>query len=407
MANDPARVLIVDDDPAVAEFLATVASGRGYESHVVNQSARAEEAVERLDPAVIVLDLVMPNLDGIQVLKRLATRPCHASIILMSGANSRALNAASHLAEAHGLRIRAVLKKPIEIETFEKALGPAPTASATINEQELRAALDTGQITAAFQPKVSLKGAQPWTVQGFEALARWPHPKFGAIPPRDFIPLAEKNGLIAPLTLAIFDLALVQAQQLKKRGLAPDIAVNLSGHLLTTIDLPDLLFERAKSAGIDPGQIVIEVTESAAMTDSVSGMECMARLRLKGFRLSLDDYGAGTSSLVRLYRMPFSELKIDRSFVHDLEANEESRIIVRSVVSLAHDLGLHACAEGVENMEACEFLRSIGCDFAQGHLISEALLGELEQAAEPRRVEDKNVVGLLRRRAMDAYRTTR
>ncbi|MGD9537181.1 MAG: EAL domain-containing protein [Alphaproteobacteria bacterium] len=405
MTESNARVLIVDDDPDVAALVASVATDRGFECHTVDQSTKIFEAIGRFAPHLIILDLVMPNLDGVQVLRHLAEIGCRAGIILLSGVDPRALNAAAHLGETHGLKIRAFLKKPFEIRALEKALGSAPARRPTISEAQLREAIAAGQVVAAYQPKVDFSCTSSRCIQGFEALARWEHPEFGTIPPSKFIPLAEQTGLIEPLTFGIVRQALDQAALLKKRGFMLDVAVNLSGRLLSMQSLPDQFGELVRKAELEVGRLAIELTESVTMADPVAAMENMTRFRLKGFKLSMDDYGTGYSSLVRLYRMPFSELKIDRSFVQELDTNEESRVIVRSIVDLAHNLGLKACAEGVETTGAWDFLSTIGCDQAQGHLISPPLsASEFTRFVEQHATNENNAPAARPVRAGEAYK---
>lgn len=368
-------VLIVDDDPAVTEFVSNVAQNIGFAAHVLNQPAQAPKYAESLRPCLVVLDLVMPNFDGVQVLQHLAELKCDADIVLLSGADSRVLNAAARIGSTHGLNIRAVLRKPVEVEDLEAALGRPKNSRMKIAADELRSALLRGEIIAAYQPKISLKSDRQWAVDGIEALARWDHPQKGLILPGDFIPVAEDAGVIGDLTNAIFEQALAIAAQLRRQGAVLDLAINISGQTLSSPTLPDQLAQRMAKTGLEPDRLILEITESAAMADTVVVMANMTRFRLKGMKLSLDDFGTGYSSLVQLYRMPFSELKIDRSFVQELETNAESRVIVRSLVDLAHNLGLRAVAEGVETDGALAFLRSVGCDQAQGYLVAPPLSG--------------------------------
>jgi len=159
------------------------------------------------------------------------------------------------------------------------------------------------------------------------------------------------------------------------KGFKIDVAFNLSPRLLSDERLPASLSRALTKRQLGTGQLIIELTESAALVDYALMVETLTRLRLMGVRLSLDDFGTGASSLVQLYRMPFSELKVDRAFIRDLEWNEDSRVMVKSMVDLAHNLDLTVCAEGVESREALEYLRSVGCDQAQGYLISEPISG--------------------------------
>jgi EAL domain-containing protein (putative c-di-GMP-specific phosphodiesterase class I) len=237
----------------------------------------------------------------------------------------------------------------------------------------LREAIDKNDISVHFQPKVSLSSDHEWTVEGVEALARWACPGRGFISPSEFIPLAERAGLMDGLSDVVIEKAIRQTGALRQNGYPLNLAVNLSPLMLAAPDAPDRLSQMLERHRLDTSHLIVEITESAAMGDDPLTMENLTRFRLKGMKLSMDDFGTGYSSLVQLYRMPFSELKIDRSFVLEIDTKEEARVIVRSIVDLAHNLKLTVCAEGVETRETLDFLRSVGCDQAQGYLISKPL----------------------------------
>lgn len=366
------RVLIIDDDPEVGAFTSEVARNLGLQALRVDRSEQVVAAFREFHPDTIVLDLMMPGMDGIQVLRALADENCQADILLFSGADGRLLNTTARLAAQQGLRIRELLRKPVQVEDLELALR-RPGRAAPASEDELRTAIRAGQITAHFQPKVCLKAPEEWVVEGVEALARWEHPEHGLVPPADFIPLVEQSGLIGDLTEVIADRALGLARRLRRDGMNLDVALNLSPLLLDDGDLPDRFARKLDDYGVDHSRLILEVTESAAMGNNGAAMENLARIRVKGMKLSMDDFGTGYSSLVQLHRMPFSELKIDRSFVMEADTDAEARVIIQATVRLAQSLGLQVCAEGVESRKSLSFLRSIGCDQAQGYLISKSL----------------------------------
>jgi EAL domain-containing protein (putative c-di-GMP-specific phosphodiesterase class I) len=227
----------------------------------------------------------------------------------------------------------------------------------------------------AYQPKVDCRTSG---LVGFEALARWQHPVAGPIKPTQFIPFVEANGLIDLLTTQIFDQAVRWAS-----ATLPDpslsVSVNLSVMSLSDLGLADRLAATCTGAGVDPAQVVIELTETSAMRDPVAALDILTRLRMKGFHLALDDFGTGYSSLVQLARLPFSEIKIDQSFVAGLSRSRESRTIVNATIQLGHSLGLRVTAEGVEDRESFEVLGELGCDLAQGYYIARPMApGEID-----------------------------
>lgn len=233
----------------------------------------------------------------------------------------------------------------------------------------LKDALAAGQLVVHYQPKLNLRAEPVPAVEASEALVRWEHPRLGLLMPASFVPAAEQTDLILPMTEFVLDTAIEQLTRWQAVAPSLAVAVNLAPALLTDLDLPDRVSGILQRHRVDPSRLVLEVTESAAMADTAVTMDILTRLRLKGIALSLDDFGTGYSSLVQLYRMPFSEMKIDRSFVGEIGDNDEAAVIVRSITELAHNLGLSVCAEGVETERALAFLRSVGCDQAQGYLI--------------------------------------
>ena len=265
------------------------------------------------------------------------------------------------------------LQKPILVPELERVLSRVSGEERPITEHDLGEAISAGELVLHYQPKVELKSGRAWTMDSVEALVRWDCPNRGLVPPDEFIPLAERTGLIDSLTEYVLHAALEQITQWSNDGLSVAVAVNLAPQLLSDLDLPDRLSDLLTEYGVDGSALIVEVTESAAMTDTARTMDILTRLRLKGIKLSMDDFGTGYSSLVELYRMPFSEMKIDKSFVIDVNRNKEAEVIVRSIVDLGHNLGLKVCAEGVETEEAMDFLRAIKCDIAQGYFLSKPL----------------------------------
>jgi len=235
--------------------------------------------------------------------------------------------------------------------------------------EELEAAIESNQLILHYQPKITLRGDPE--ISSVEALVRWDHPRRGLLPPSEFVALVESYDLGEPLAHFVLNRAISQTRNWLDGGTEVAVAVNLSAPLAVNSRLPDEVLALLAKHRVPTQNLIIEITESGAMADTVSAMEVLTRLRLKDVTLSIDDFGTGFSSLVQLYRMPFSELKIDRSFVMEIERNEEARVIVRSIIDLARNLGMKSCAEGVETEAALALLRSWGCDMAQGYFFAQ------------------------------------
>lgn len=232
---------------------------------------------------------------------------------------------------------------------------------------ELRHAIDQNQLVLLYQPQVHLPTGR---VTGVEALVRWQHPQHGLIPPDQFIPLAERTGLIKPLTLWVLNMALRQCQAWHHAGFDLMVAVNLSARNLQDPHLPGQVAALLRQCGVAPNRLELEITESILMADPARAMDSLMRVSALGVRLSIDDFGTGYSSLGYLKKLPVDAIKVDKSFVIDMAVADDSAMIVRSTIDLAHNLGLTVVAEGVENQHVLERLVALGCDAAQGYHLS-------------------------------------
>src|SRR6478735_8114598 len=234
----------------------------------------------------------------------------------------------------------------------------------------LRQAIETGELELHYQPKVGLRGGG---VVGVEALGRWRHPTRGLIMPDDFIPMAESSGLVHRLTEYVIETALAQTAAWYEQGMIVPIAVNISVRDLHGLSLAETVERGLERYSVPSTLLQLEITERILMDEPSRGADTIDALGALGVQLSLDDFGTGYSSLVLLKRLPVSEVKIDRSFVRRMTIAEDDATIVRSIIDLAHALGLQCVAEGVETDEAMQRLRTLGCDSVQGWHISKAL----------------------------------
>jgi diguanylate cyclase (GGDEF)-like protein/PAS domain S-box-containing protein len=235
---------------------------------------------------------------------------------------------------------------------------------------DLRQAIDLGDLLVHYQPQVDVRTG---SLTAVEALVRWPHPTRGLLPPDEFIPLAERTRLIQPLSRWILAAALQQCATWRAAGLDVPVSVNLSVYDLRDHDLPDLIDAALAKYGVPPERLRIEITESSLMANPPRAREILARLRDRGVQISIDDFGIGYSSLAYLKNLPVDELKIDRSFVHEMAVDAGSRAIVRAIIDLADVLGMRVVAEGVEDEATLAALAALGCDVAQGFYFARAL----------------------------------
>ena len=230
-------------------------------------------------------------------------------------------------------------------------------------------ALINHRLHMVYQPKVSLIDGKLVRV---EALVRWNDPTLGPIAPSRFVPLAERHGLIDPLTQWGLRTTLRQWLSWRDEGIDTAIAFNISALSLEHLDFPDLVERMCRALDVPTSRLVLELTESATQP-LIKLMDTLTRFRIKGIGLAIDDFGTGFSSLMQLRQLPFTEVKIDKFFVDDATTSADSRLIVRTIIDLAHGLGLSVTAEGIETVEQLRLLRELGCDVAQGYLIATPL----------------------------------
>ena len=366
-------ILVIDDDLGIGEFISSVALSLGLRCTI---TVDANEFLEALTPetTLILLDLVMPYIDGIELLRLLGEQKCKAGFVLMSGMDRRIIESAEQLAGVLGLSIVGRLRKPFGLKKLEevliKAAVPAsqPRIAAprlNIEDDDLRQAVKEGRFVLHFQPQIEIATSQ---VTGVEGLVRWLHPEFGLIYPDHFIQRAEKLGLIDEVGLLVLRLGLSQLSRIVTPGqILPSLSLNVSSDSLRDLRLPDIVAAMLQEFSIPSQRLILEVTESSIIEDLPSTLDVLTRLRLKGIRLSIDDFGTGYSMLQQLRRIPANELKIDRSFIGRMLGDYGDRIVVQKTIEIGHDLGMQVIAEGVETKEQLDFLRANHCDVAQGY----------------------------------------
>jgi len=378
------KILILDDDTFMLKLLTRMLTKQGYTT--VSACDNGRDALKRIDnadtcPDLILLDLNMPDMDGIEFVRYLVDRNYHGNLVLVSGEDERMLKTAEKLVHAHKIPMLGYLHKPVNPEKLSEILQKWEPYSATNQQQsdkkiysaaEIQSAISNHELVNYYQPKVSVATGD---VIGVETLVRWHHPEDGLILPDRFIHIAEQYGLINDLTGLVLRQALAQAKIWHRSGQVLRVAINVSMDNLTSLDFQDLVVKLVTENGLPPQKITLEVTESQLMgSDTRIPLEILTRLRLKRFHLSIDDFGTGHSSMAQLRDIPFSELKIDQGFVHRAWMDDTLRAIYDASLSMAKQLGMEVVAEGVEDRNDWELLRQTGCDYAQGNFVSVPLL---------------------------------
>jgi diguanylate cyclase (GGDEF)-like protein len=330
--------------------------------------------------------VVVPRARGLEDVRDLANRLCLAVKEPVHVADTQLAMRASvglSIAPDHGddrttllrradMAMYQAKRRGDGVAVYDDLWSGAPVGKPTL-VSALRTAIDNSSLSMHYQPKADLRTGR---VIGVEALLRWSHATYGIIGPDQIIPVAERSGLIRPLTLWVLDRALGQLAEWRRDGVRVDLAVNLSPHLLADPAISDDVNRLLDLHGVAPGELTLELTESLLDGRRADGGGVTERLAYSGVRLSMDDYGMGSSSLARLKDLPINELKIDKSFVRELVHSPRTAVIVASTIQLAHELGIKVVAEGIETPAAWHHLRHLHCDVAQGYLLSRPMPGE-------------------------------
>ena len=288
------RLLVVDDEPSIGRLVKRVAESVGFEVIATENPVVFAKTARQWHPSVIMLDLSIPGTDGIQLLRGLAADKCAAHIVLISGADSKVLEAAQQLGRERGLSMGKLLQKPMRIETLRELLREFKPVPNSLLAADLADAIAAGQLFLEYQPKLDCRLGR---ITAVEALVRWRHPSHGVVRPDQFVAVAEESDIIHRLTDWVVATAAKQAATWQGEGLDLHVAVNISAKDIEDIELPERLHRHCLNAGVNPVLMMLELTETGAMREAVQMMDVLTRLRLKGFRLSIDDFGVGYSSL--------------------------------------------------------------------------------------------------------------
>jgi len=327
---------------------------------------------------IVLSDLDMPGMDGIEFIRRLGLEWKGTAVIIASGVASTLLSSVEALAIAYGVEVLDTIQKPVTPQRLEHVIAhyqpsrPAPVAyerhALSFVLEEIVDGLEKNQFEPFFQPQVEIASGN---VVGAEALARWRHPQLGIVPPEVFIGPLEGAGRIDTLMRCMLAKAAAACRTFQEKGYdEATVSVNVSQTSLQDVTLADKIAEIVVSHGVEPRQMILEITQSPGVRDFASILDNLSRLRLKGFGIAIDEYGTGYSPLEQLTRAPVTELKIDQSFVNNASRPELAREIMGSNLEMARKLTVEVVAMGVETRENWDMLRELQCDIAQGFYIA-------------------------------------
>ncbi|UTW58164.1 EAL domain-containing protein [Kordiimonas sp. SCSIO 12603] len=372
------RILVVDDSATMRDMLSQYLQAGDYLVACATSGAQALDILktERFD--VIVTDLEMPELDGFALIRSISELDWDPAVILFTQHDQRTLHSARELAMAYSVNLLGTLTKPIDKEQLLLTLNDvAKTRSSArqgtetvLAETEFMRGLMTDGLAPVFQPKVNLATGE---VEGAEVFARWRAPGGGLLGANAVVRVAREKGYMDVLTYRMLELAMEQQGKWAREGQDIQLSINVSSENLRKEDFADVVSGLADQFGVDPKKVRLELAESEFQVDERVPLEVLSRLHLRGFGLTLDDFGTGFASLIRLHSIPFDELVVDREFIGRAAEDKIARTILESAIDLSHKLELRCSCEGIEDAAQLEMVKSLKADVGQGYHIAKPM----------------------------------
>lgn len=388
--NSQIRVLVIDDQTHVLKWVRNVLKTVGITK--VTEVAGGRDALAAVSKPgagfdLILCDLNMPEGDGIETIRSFGGLGLESAIAIMSMEGERVIETAGMLAGVQGLRTIGTIQKPLTVEKLAPVLdrlreprNRVANDAVRVPAADFESAFSNTELFFLYQPRLSMRSGK---FAGVEALVRWKHPGLGLLQPESFVRAMEDDG---PAAERLADLALQEAVACAGRwqetGRELAVSINLPARAFERFDLPERLEALAARARVPAKSITLEVTETHVARDAVRLIDVAARLRLKGFRLAIDNFGTGQSTLSALQTLPFHEVKIDRSLVHGCATSAKQRAVVEAALTLARNLEMTSVAVGIQHRPDWDLLDELGCDAMQGYLIARPMREEGLEAWE-------------------------
>lgn len=394
MAASSKVIMVLEDQDLQRQIVVRLL--RKLNCHEVLVAANGREALELMNapaiprPEIVLCDLNMPEMDGMEFIRHISHAKTRLSVIITSSLDKALLRSVEKMCHAYNVRLLGTIEKPIRQDRLAELLDrheatgadplPAEEELPFFTLDEILQGIRNAEIRPFFQPKMDLVTGR---MTGAEALARWLHPRYGIVNPSAFLPILERQRQMDELTFLMLSQSARRCRAWQQQGCDAPVSVNLSLISLADTTLADRILDTVQEAGLEPKSVILEITETAAMTKIAPALENLTRLRMRGFGLSIDDYGTGFSSMQQLTRAPFSELKIDQSFITGCAASSEAQLMIESSLAVARGMSIKSVAEGIETQAEWDIVKRMGCDIAQGFFVAtpmdeEAFMGFCE-----------------------------
>jgi len=379
------HILVAEADPiqrrALIDALAQLGASRVTDVPDAPMVLRTLQAGFSPKIDVAIIDLALGGMDGMELLRAIAALQSSVRVIVTGAQPAGVLFSVETLVQAHGVELLGTISKPVNAGKLKALLdnyqpparAKAPEPGPRFSFAEVGAGLQKRQFEPYFQPKIELSTGQ---VTGLETFARWRHPEHGVLGPGAFIEALEQNKRVDFLDWTMIELSVERCRKFHDQGIPISISLNLAPATLAHPNFVRQIASCMKRHGVLPDYLTFEMTENAILDFDVDFIERLVRLRMMGFGLAVDDYGTGRSNLQLLARIPFSELKIDRSFVDGASKKRPLGTVLKSCLGLAHSLDRMSCAVGVETRQDWDFLQELGCTYAQGYHIANPMAAD-------------------------------
>ncbi len=366
------RILVVDDSATMRDMLTQMLRADEHIVAAANSGLQALDILQTEKYDILITDLEMPELDGFGLISAISKLKSAPAVVLISHLDNKALHSAKELAIAYSVNVLGTLTRPIDQADLEKALSGAaitrqsdtPGAEARLSETEFMRGLMTDGLSPVFQPKINIKTNK---VVGVEVFARWKIATGGFLGARAVVNVALEKGYMDILTFRMLELAMQQQSKWSKEGHNIALSINVGGENLRKANFAEVVSGLADQFEIKPAMVRLEVTEADLEVDARGPLEVLSRLHMRGFGLALDDFGTGFASLLRLQKIPFDELVVDREFLSRAGEDEIAKAILETAIELTHKLKLICTCEGVENEAQLKMIADMGADNAQGY----------------------------------------